>query len=435
MSDPSIPQATYRLQFNSDFRFSDATALVEYLETLGITDIYASPLLTSRKGSKHGYDMTDSAQIDPDIGTAHDFDQLQEELTKRGMRLILDIVPNHMAAGSENRWWMDVLENGSASVFATYFDIDWHPPSRDLEEKVLLPVLGRPFGETLDRGDLRLSFENGKFFVQYFDSIFPLMPRSYRRLLKHRVNELNNILSEDSPAFQEYLGIIAALSSLSETARSNGEAERRVRLDAIRERLQRLAAENSEIVTLIAENIDDFNGKPHEAASLCALEHLLAEQHFRLAYWQDPNEGINYRRFFTISDLVGLRAEDPLVFEATHDQIFHIYSKGAVRGLRVDHIDGLRDPVGYLNRLHERLCAQQQPGFSRPYLLVEKILSPNESLPDDWPVSGTTGYEYLNAANGLFVCPSGARRLEKLYSTFISKEMNFADVLYEKKSW
>src|SRR3984893_3416939 len=246
MPDSFFPEATYRLQFNGEFRFSDATNLVEYLAKLGITDIYASPILTSRKGSKHGYDVTDATQIDPDIGSVHDFEQLQDELLKRGMRLILDIVPNHMAASSENRWWMDVLENGGESGFASYFDIDWHPPSRNLEGKVLLPVLGRPFGEALDRGDLRLLFEGGKFYVQYFESIFPLMPRSYRRLLKHRVDELKNSLSEDSPSFQEYSGIIAALSSLSETTRSKAESEKRVRLDAVRERLLRLVADNSE---------------------------------------------------------------------------------------------------------------------------------------------------------------------------------------------
>ena len=433
MSDSSIPEATYRLQFKADFRFSDATALLDYLAKLGITDIYASPILTSRKGSKHGYDVTDSTQIDPDIGSAHDFEQFQNELLARGMRLVLDIVPNHMAASSENRWWMDVLENGSESVFASYFDIDWHPPSRNLEGKVLLPVLGRPFGETLDCGELRLMFEGGKFFVQYFDSIFPLMPWSYRRLLKHRIDGLAKVLPEDSPAHQEYLGIIAALSSLSETIRSKAEAEKRVQLDAIRERLRRLVESNAEIAAFINSNISDFNGRPGDAASLCALEHLLGEQHFQLAYWQDPNEGINYRRFFTISDLVGVRVEDPQVFDATHDQIFHLCAKGAIRGLRVDHIDGLRDPAGYLNRLQERLLTSQPPESGRAYLLVEKILSRNESLAEDWPVSGTSGYEYLNAANGPFVCPSGASKLEKIYFDFISREMSFADVLYEKK--
>jgi (1->4)-alpha-D-glucan 1-alpha-D-glucosylmutase len=433
MSASPILEATYRLQFSSEFRFSDASELVDYLAKLGITDIYASPILTSRKGSTHGYDVTDPTQIDPDIGTANEFEQLQNKLIEHGMRLILDIVPNHMAARSENRWWTDVLENGSESVFASYFDIDWHPPSRNLEGKVLLPVLGRTFGETLDRGELRLFFQNGKFFVQYFDLIFPLMPRSYRRLLKHRIDELRSILSEDSPAFQEYSGIIAALSSLTESSKTNGVAEKRVRLDAVRERLQRLVAENSGVAVFIDENITDFNGTPGDAASLSALEHLLGEQHFRLAYWQDPNEGINYRRFFAISDLVGIRVEDPLVFDATHDQIFHLCAKGAIRGLRIDHIDGLRDPLGYLNRLRERFVTSQPPESGPPYVLVEKILSNNESLPEDWPVSGTTGYEYLNAANGLFVCQSGARKLEKIYFEFISKEMSFAEVIYEKK--
>ena len=431
MSDYSVPAATYRLQFNGDFRFSDATVLVDYLANLGITDIYASPILTSRRGSKHGYDLTDPTQINPDIGSAHDFEQLEDELLKRGMRLILDIVPNHMAASSENRWWMDVLENGSESGFASYFDIDWHPPSRNLEGKVLLPVLGRPFGEALDRRDLRLLLEGGKFFIQYFELIFPLMPRSYRRLLKHRIGELKDSLPEESPAYQEYSGIIAALSSLPEAARA--EAEKRVRLNAIRERLQRLVASNADIAAFLDANIADFNGRPGDTASLCPLEQLLGEQHFRLAYWQDPNEGINYRRFFAISDLVGVRAEDPLVFEATHDQILHLSAKRVIRGLRVDHIDGLRDPLGYLSRLQERLVASQPSEPGRPYVLVEKILSRNETLPDDWPVSGTTGYDYLNAANGLFVSPSGASKLEKAYFDFIGREMSFADVLYEKK--
>ena len=312
MSEASRPVATYRLQFNADFRFANAIALVDYLAQLGVTDVYSSPILMSRKGSKHGYDVTDVTQIDPDIGTPQESEQFQAKLVEHGMRLILDVVPNHMAASSENRWWMDVLENGSESVFASYFDIDWHPPSRHLEDKILLPVLGRPFGDVLDRGELRLEFEDGKFFVRYFDSIFPLSPPSYRRMIvKHRVEELKAKLSEESPVYQEYSGIIAGLAPLAETRTK--DAERRVKFDAVRERLQRLAAGNPEIAAFIGGNIADFNGKPGDVASFCALEHLLGEQHFWLAYWQDPNEGINYRRFFTISDLVGIRDEDPAV--------------------------------------------------------------------------------------------------------------------------
>jgi (1->4)-alpha-D-glucan 1-alpha-D-glucosylmutase len=431
MCNPSVPTATYRLQFNDGFRFVDATVLAEYLAKLGITDIYASPIFTSRKGSNHGYDVTDPTHLDPDIGTAHEFEQFQEELVRHGLRLVLDIVPNHMAASSENRWWMDVLENGRESGFASYFDIDWYPPSRNLEGKVLLPVLGRPFGEALDRGELRIVLHDGKFFVQYFDSIFPLMPRSYRRILKHRVEELRKTLSEEAPAYQEYSGIIAALSSLSETARS--EAEKRVQTDAIRERLQRLLSSHPEIAEFLNANVAEFNGRSGEAVSFCSLENLLAEQNYLLAYWQDANEGINYRRFFAITDLVGVRAEDPIVFEATHDQVLHLAARAVVRGVRVDHVDGLRDPVGYLNRLQQRLLDSKGEDADCAYVLVEKILSQDEELPDDWPASGTTGYEYLNLANGIFVNPAGAQQLEKKYFEFIGREINFADIVYEKK--
>jgi len=434
MSDSSALTATYRLQFNSKFRFSDAIVLVDYLSKLGISDIYASPIQTSRKGSAHGYDVTDPTQINPEIGSIQDFEHLQDELLKRQMRLVLDIVPNHMAASSENRWWMDVLENGYESSFASYFDIDWHPASRILEGRVLLPVLGRPFGEVLDRGEIRLSFENGKFFIRYFDSSYPVAPSSYHRLLRHRIDSLKDLLSENSPAYQEYSGIIAGLLSFAERTRigTETESERRVRWDSICERLQHLVASNPEIAKFIEENVADFNGKPGDPASLCLLEQLLSEQKYRLAYWLDPNQPINYRRFFAISDLVGIRVEDAHVFAATHDQILRLTARNAIRGVRVDHIDGLRDPVGYLNRLSERLL-EQSPESGPPYVLVEKILSQDESLPDDWQVSGTTGYEYLNAANGLFVSPAGASELAKGYSEFIGKEINFADVIYEKK--
>ena len=429
--------ATYRLQFNGNFRFCDAIALVDYLHELGISDVYSSPILASRRGSEHGYDVTDPTRIDPDLGTLQEFEEFEERLLARNMRLILDIVPNHMAASNDNRWWMDILENGSESGFASYFDIDWHPPLRRLEGKVLLPVLGRTFGETLDRGELRLLLEDGKFFVQYFDSIFPLTPASYHRILKYRVEELRNSVSEESPTYQEYSGIIAALSALLEN-RTETAADKRIRLDAIRGRLHSLLANNPDIAAFVSDNVASFNGNPGDVASLCALEHLLGEQHFLLAYWQDPNEGINYRRFFAISDLVGVRVEDPLVFEATHDQIFRLISKGAIRGLRVDHIDGLRDPLSYLSRLQERLTLGQmsssKPSDSGlPYVVVEKILSPNETLPQEWPVSGTTGYEFLNAANSLFVSPTGACTLEQVYFDFIGKQLRFPDVVREKK--
>src|ERR1700737_1932759 len=193
-----VPLSTYRLQFNKNFTFHDACTILNYLQDLGITDVYASPILTSRRGSGHGYDVTDPTHIDPDLGTEEEFEVFQKELQKREMGFLLDIVPNHMAASSENPWWMDVLENGPDSAFASYFDIDWHPPSRNLDGKILLPVLGKPFGESLEEQELKVVFLEGRLFVQYFDSLFPLAPKSYARVVGRGIAKLKETLGEDS---------------------------------------------------------------------------------------------------------------------------------------------------------------------------------------------------------------------------------------------
>ena len=435
MLRPSTPLSTYRLQFNKDFGFAAATRLLDYLSGLGITDLYASPILASRKGSEHGYDVADPTRIDPEIGSEQEFEILLGELAKRGMGLLLDIVPNHMAASSENRWWMDVLENGRESAFASYFDIDWNPPSRNLVGKVLLPILGRPFGEVLDQGQLQLTYQEGKFFVRYFEWILPVAPESYHEILGLRSEALESALGKESPEFQEFSGILAGFATLAQ--KNHAATEARPKLDAIRGRLALLAAERPAAASIIESNLKEFNGTPGDPASFVLLERLLSRQNYVLAYWQDPNEGINYRRFFTISDLVGVRVEDPIVFEATHDHIFRIVAKGASQGLRmglrVDHIDGLRDPSGYLTRLQQRLSEVEGSAAPCPYLIVEKILGRGEQLPDDWPIAGTTGYEYLNYLNGIFVDREGCQRIEEVYSRFIGKQMNFADVVYEKK--
>ncbi len=437
MPPPNAALSTYRLQFNKDFRFSDATRLLDYFSQLGITDLYASPILVSRKGSGHGYDVTDPTRIDPEIGSEEDFETLQNELVKRGMGLLLDIVPNHMAASSENRWWMDVLENGPDSAFASYFDIDWHPPSRDLAGKVLLPVLGRPFGEALDHGELHLTFHEGKFFVRYFESIFPIASESYHQVLSHRSETLESQLGKDAPAFQEFSGILAGLATLAQKAHTVSATEGRPKLDAMRDRLRLLASDRPEISAFIESSLGEFNGRSGDPASFTLLEHLLSEQHYLLSYWLDPNQGINYRRFFAISDLVGVRVEDPIVFEAMHDQIFRLISKGAKQGLRiglrVDHIDGLRDPSGYLTRLQQCLSDTKPTDAPRAYVVVEKILARREQLPEDWPISGTTGYEYLNYLNGPFVHLEGCQQIEAIYCEFTGKQAAFAEVVYEKK--
>ncbi len=436
MISTRIPLATYRLQFNKDFTFHDATKILDYLRELGITEIYASPILTSRRGSGHGYDVTNPNRLDPDLGTEKDFDLFLSELEKRGMGLLLDIVPNHMAASSENPWWMDVLENGPDSAFSSYFDIDWHPPSRSLDNKILLPILGRPFGEALESGEFKVTLIGGKLAIEYFESSFPLAPRTYRTVLAHRIGRLRNLLDENSAAYQEYQGIIAALAPISDRDSAPVEAasDKRVRFESIRERLRQLTADSKEVGQFIQENLAAFNGKAHDPGSFSNLQRLLGEQYYVLAYWQNVNETINYRRFFTITDLVGMRVEDPVVFDATHNLILRMVSHTVVAGLRIDHIDGLRDPAGYLKRLQERLAPESGPYDVTPaYVLVEKILERHEDLPADWPVAGTTGYDYLNFANRVMVHSQGAKAIEQIYSSFIGRKMTFSDVLYQKK--
>jgi (1->4)-alpha-D-glucan 1-alpha-D-glucosylmutase len=436
MVSTRIPLATYRLQFNKNFTFNDAVGILDYLRELGITDIYASPILTSRRGSGHGYDVTNPNRLDPDLGTEKDFEVFVSELEKRGMGLLLDIVPNHMAASSENPWWVDVLENGPDSAFSSYFDIDWHPPSRNLDNKILLPILGRAFGEALDSGELKLKFHDGQFSIEYFESSFPLAPRTYRSVLQHRIASLNNLLDENSAHYHEYQGIVAALSLISDRDTSPAEpaSDKRVRFESIRERLRQLAAGSQEVTQFIQDNLADFNGKEGDPASFANLQRLLGEQYYVLAFWQNVNETINYRRFFTITDLVGMRVEDSQVFDATHTLILRLIARGAVSGLRIDHIDGLRDPLAYLKRLQERAAAEDESkAGEQEYVLVEKILARHEDLPNDWPVAGTTGYDYLNFANRVFVQPDGAKEIDRVYSQFISRDLKFSEVLYQKK--
>ena len=430
-----IPSATYRLQLNKDFRFSDAVRILDYLNELGISDVYLSPILGSRKGSGHGYDVTDPTRINPELGTEEEFGNFQSELQKRSMGLVLDIVPNHMAASMENVWWLDVLENGPQSAHAAYFDIDWHPSARSLEGKILLPVLGRPFGEVLDSGELKLTFQEGKFYFQYFDSVFPLAPASYYGILHYRIDELKQHLGEDAPAYHEFSGIVASFLPLTNADRRSGEtaADRRLRFEASRDRLWALVKSSQEIASFIEANLRYFNGSEGDPGSLGSLQRLLAEQHYKLAYWQNVNESINYRRFFTIADLVGVRVEDPVVFEAMHAHLLRLISRVPFTGLRIDHIDGLRDPLAYLNRLQERLKPADSAGPWTAYLLVEKILARGEFLPTDWPACGTTGYDYLNQANGVFVNPDGGIRVQQIYADYIGRQQNFVDVLYQKK--
>lgn len=435
MPGSSAISATYRLQFNKDFGFQDAAKLLGYLADLGITHLYASPILRSRSGSTHGYDVIDPTRLNPELGSDADFLTLQTELRNRNMGLVLDIVPNHMSAGSENAWWMDVLEHGPESPYASYFDIDWHPPSRTLDRKILLPVLGRPFAEVLESAEFKLIFNDGRFFVQYFESLFPLSPRTYGGILEKNLETLREQLGEDSTAYQKYSGIVSAFAALSSPGARAGEAgESRMRFEALRERLRQVVNGNADVAAFLHDRLGDFSGQPGDPASFAPLEQLLSQQFYVLSYWQNVNEEINYRRFFTITDLVGVRVEDLRVFEATHSQILRLVAQGPIHGLRIDHIDGLRDPLAYLNRLREQLAAQAaQNSAGDIAIFVEKILARAEQLPREWPSEGTTGYDFLNALNSLFVDPQGAKCIEETYDRFAGKKQSYADLLYQKK--
>ena len=436
MTLPRIPLASYRLQFNRDFTFRHAVDALNYLARLGISDVYASPLLQSRLGSQHGYDVTDPSRIDSELGNEQQFEAFQAALQKEQMGLLLDIVPNHMAASSENPWWMDVLENGPASAYAAYFDIDWHPPSRTLDNKILLPLLGSFYAKTLNNREFQIVFRNGTFSIRYYDMSFPLAPKSYRKLLKHREHVLEKSLGPTSSAFQEYLGIVAALAALPEreSLAIDIAGQRRIQVQGIKERLRQLYEAHPPVQRFVKDNLRIFNGRRNDPASLRDLDRLLSEQSYVLSYWQNVNEAINYRRFFTITDLLGVRVEDAVVFDATHQVVLNLIERKVVTGLRIDHIDGLRDPLAYLRRLQQSASPSHQKENSADfYVIVEKILSGTEKLAEEWPVQGTTGYEYLNALNRLFVHSEGARELEHIYFKFLGRKPAYDDLLYEKK--
>jgi (1->4)-alpha-D-glucan 1-alpha-D-glucosylmutase len=436
-----VPLATYRLQFNSNFRFRDAIPILDYLRDLGISHLYASPILSSRHGSGHGYDVTDPTSIDLKLGGPEDFDALQAALQERGLGLILDIVPNHMAASSENRWWMDVLEFGPDSAFSSYFDIDWDSPSRTLAGKLLLPFLGRPFGDVLNDGELKIGLHDGRFLLHYFDHTFPIAPASYAEILGHCQANAQIVLDRGSPAALEWQGVLAVAQSLfyGSGATAQAAAERRIKFESLRDRLKQFLTAFSVVGACVNRALDGLNGASGDPASFVKLEQILGAQHYRLAYWQVPSEAINYRRFFSITDLVGVRVEDPAVFDATHELIIRTAQNPTCAGFRIDHIDGLRDPLAYLNRVRERLAkpgaahGAQDPENAEPYVIVEKILAKDEQLPVEWPVQGTTGYDFMNASARLFVDETRAKRLDEIYADWIGLRADFDDVVYEKK--
>ncbi len=435
------PAATYRVQFNLGFRFSDARNLVPYLHDLGITDLYASPRFKARKGSSHGYDVADPERVNSELGTEEEFGELVQRLKDYDMGLVLDIVPNHMAASPENPWWMDVLENGEGSDYARFFDIDWHPATTKAaflqENKILLPVLGDLYGRVLENQELSLKLDERGLFVGYYETRLPLDPKSYRLLLQDALERMRNDPECPAETVERLAAIQKAVEQLPDrnAREASRVAERRSRKEEIKQSLWRLYQEDRRVHASLEETLLVFNGSRTDPRSFDRLDEILSEQAYRLAYWKIAAEEINYRRFFDISDLVGLRLEDPVVFEARHAQIVQLVREGKVTGLRVDHIDGLYDPLDYLRRLQAALSVSGETSPGRPgfYVVVEKVLGGDEPLPEDWPVAGTTGYEFLNAVNGVFIEPQGLPILESIYTRFTGDGSTFDDVCYSRK--
>ncbi|GAB4361912.1 MAG: malto-oligosyltrehalose synthase [Deltaproteobacteria bacterium] len=430
-----VPASTYRLQFSRSFRFRDARGLVPYLERLGVTDLYASPLLAARHGSSHGYDVVDPTRLNPELGSPEEFDALAAELASRGMGLLLDIVPNHMAACGENRWWTDLLEHGEDSPYAGFFDVDWRSPRKALERKVLLPILGEAYGKVLEQGGFSLRRTGDGFALEVHGIRLPLAAASWTAILGHRPEALEEALGADHPVFREFWEILSDLERLSAavSAGTGTPGQRREREEGIRKRLAALCAAAPEVRAHLDETLRILSGVRGRPESFDPLDRLLSRQHYWLSFWRLANEEINYRRFFAINDLVSLRVEDPEVFAASHALILRLVREGKATGLRIDHVDGLFDPTGYLERLARACTGEPAGGAAPPFLVVEKILAEGEPLPAEWPVQGTTGYGFLNALNDLFVDPEGFRRLGEVCIRFTGERRPFADRVYRAK--
>lgn len=443
----SLPSSTYRFQFNKDFTFKDATKLVPYLAKLGISHCYASPFLKARPGSMHGYDIIDHKQINPEIGTASDLDKMVSELHEHGMGLILDIVPNHMGIGKVNNWWMDVLENGPASIFADYFDIDWKPVKPELYGKVTLPVLGDSYGAILKGGHFKLQFtpETGSLAIRYYENEFPVNPATYPQVLGNRLDVLKERLGKNNPDVMIYESILTALAGLPSHTEQKGFTgrvrEKQVQLN----RLASLCKQNPEFVNFVEQNLREFEVSPDDKLSYERMHELLEAQAYRLVFWRVASDEINYRRFFDINELAAVRTEDPRVFAEMHELVFNLVGEGKLDGLRIDHPDGLFDPAAYFAQLQIKAAERMK----RPapadadlalgrnalpiYIVVEKILAPFEHLEDDWAVHGTVGYEFLNSLFNVFIATENEHAFESTYEAFIGRLVDYESAKRECK--
>jgi (1->4)-alpha-D-glucan 1-alpha-D-glucosylmutase len=396
-----IPVATYRLQFTPSFGFRDAHQIVPYLEQLGISHIYASPIFAARTGSKHGYDVVDPNHLNPDLGTQREFDSLRQEAHRYKMGWIQDIVPNHMAFDGTNKFLMDVFETGHDSKSFSLFDIDWDHPDEWLKGRLLAPFLGKTYEQALENGEMKLRYDQDGFSIQYFMLRFPLKIQSYKTVLNYQGGY---------PELGHAGDILDPVLTTSNTPDA---------IQNMKRKLWKLYSSDPQIKHLMDITTEAFNSKSEN------LDGLLSEQVYCLTFWKTANEVINYRRFFTIGELISVKVEEKKVFDITHQLIFELCKNGKFSGLRVDHIDGLLDPTVYLKRLRQRI--------GDIYLVVEKILGREEKLPRNWPVQGTTGYDFMNILNGLFCARDNEKAFQSLYSKFTRQSSSQNQLVYQNK--
>ncbi len=463
---PHRPLATYRLQFHAGFTFRAACDVVPYLHDLGVSDVYASPYQKARAGSSHGYDVANPNALNPEIGSEDDYRCYVDELAVRGMGQVLDTVPNHMGIGdATNVWWQDVLENGPASVYADFFDIDWSPAltADPLDSpKVVLPILGDQYGRVIENGEVSIALEGAGLYVCFYDKRFPLAPESYIRILDLARAALPTSAHEEDDVVQAILRGLRQLPSRARTDADSRELRNRLK-EPLKRQVTALHEDSRPFRTSLAHVLSRLNGRKGEPLSFDDLDALLSEQSYRLAYWRVAAEEINYRRFFDINDLAAVRVEDPEDFRATHALLLVLIRLGAITGVRIDHPDGLRDPAGHLWRLQracfveryvdkaretlspeaDRALAERELGAlydrlrdedpSSPllravYMVVEKILAADEQLPRDWPAHGTTGYDFMNQLNGIFVDRENRVAFDAIYNNFSGTRQRYVDL-------
>ncbi len=417
------PRSTYRIQFTPEFGFRHAAGVAPYLAELGITGLYASPIFKAVKGSLHGYDVVDPNELNPELGTPEEFAELMTEVENHGLAWIQDIVPNHMALNSGNRMLMDVLENGQSSEFRSFFDVDWNSPQPGLRGKLLIPFLGKFYGESLESGEIQLRYDESGFSVNYYDYRFPLKIESYPTVITFRLDRLRKRLGRDNPDLIELQGVLYVLQGIPPGA---SPRERGDQLAFVKHMLWELYNRSPDIRKYISDNLVFLNGVAGKPASFNELDHLLNEQRFRLAFWKVAAEEINYKRFFTINELISVRVDIGEVFDYTHSLLLRLLDEKKFHGFRVDHVDGLYDPAGYLKRLRDRAGGDC-------YIVIEKILELEENIPLDWPVQGATGYDFMNFVNGLFCDGENEAAFDRIYADFTGIRESYRDLEYEKK--